>query len=164
MTNTRFGHGMPWRGEYTIVTVEDDMTEPSTTTDISTKLLPRPKNTREKHHRQNVAQKRKRVQFPKVFKQKCRDCGDYYIILSSYDSTSCRNCASQLTRGKLEFGTIGIDGSLAGKLVKFFNDETNKWYLGRLSCYNHYKEGDYPQLHSIELQHNGYVIRHYISR
>ena len=49
-------------------------------------------------------------------------CADYNLILSSYDSTSCRNCASRVTRGELEFGTIGIDGSLAGKLVEIFND------------------------------------------
>ena len=44
-------------------------------------------------------------------------------------------------------------------MVEIFNDETNKWYIGRLSCYNHCKEGDYPQSYSIELQHNGNVIR-----
>ena len=159
VTRTRFGHGRPWRGEDTMVTMEEDMTQPSTTTEISTQGIPRPKSTREKHQRQYVALKRKRIQFPKGFKQKCRVCGDYNIILSSYDSTSCRNCASQVTRGELEFGTIGIDGSLVGKLVEIFNDETNKWYIGRLSCYNHCKEGDYPQSYSIELQHNGNVIR-----
>ena len=33
----------------------------SITTEISTKVLPTPKNTREKHQQQNVAQKQKRV-------------------------------------------------------------------------------------------------------
>lgn len=37
-------------------------------------------------------------------------------------------------------------------MVKIFNDDTNKWYVGRLSYYNHCKEGDYPQSYSIDLQ------------
>ena len=61
---------------------------------------------------------------------------------------SCRNFASQVTRGKLEFGTTGIDGSWVGMMVDNFNVDTNKWYIGRLSCYNHFKEGDNPQSYS----------------
>ena len=143
MTRTRFGHGRPWRGEDTMVSLEDNMTKPSTTTETSTKILPRPKNTREKHQRWNVAWKWKRVQFLKVFKEKCRVRGYYNIILSTYDSTSSRNCTSQVTKGKIEFETIGIDGSLVGKMVEMFNDETNIWYISKLLCYNHCKEGDY---------------------
>ena len=44
-------------------------------------------------------------------------------------------------------------------MVEFFNDETNKWYIGGLLSYNHCKEGDYSQSYSIELQHNGNVIK-----
>jgi len=49
VTRTRFGHGRPWREEDTIVTMEDSVTQPSTTTEASTKILPRPKNTTGKH-------------------------------------------------------------------------------------------------------------------
>ena len=43
------------------VIIENDMTQPSTTTKISTKVLPRPKIMRENHQQENVAQKQKRV-------------------------------------------------------------------------------------------------------
>jgi hypothetical protein len=39
-----------------MVTMEDDMTQPSTTTEASTKVLPRPKIVQgEKHRQENVA-------------------------------------------------------------------------------------------------------------
>ena len=46
VTRTKFGHERPWRGEDTMVTMEDNMTQPSTTTEASTKILPIQKNTR----------------------------------------------------------------------------------------------------------------------
>ena len=51
VTRTRFGHRRPWKGENTMVTMKYDMTQPSTTTEISKQGLPRPKNTRKKHQR-----------------------------------------------------------------------------------------------------------------
>ena len=66
---------------------------------------------------------------------------------------------SKMTRGELDFGPIGNDGSLVGKMVEIFYADTHKWYIGRLSGYNLCKEGDYPQLYIIELQHNGNFIR-----
>lgn len=43
MTRTRFGHGRPWRGEDTMVSLEDNMTKPSTTTETSTKYIAKTK-------------------------------------------------------------------------------------------------------------------------
>lgn len=64
-----------------------------------------------------------------------------------------------MTKVELEFGTIGNDGSLVGKTVEIFNDDANKWDVGRLSFYNHCKEGEYPQSYNIKLQYNGNFIK-----
>lgn len=44
-------------------------------------------------------------------------------------------------------------------MVGIFNDEMNKWYVGKQLRKNHCKKGEYPQSYSIEIQHNSDFIR-----
>ena len=150
MIRTRFGHGKPWRGMDAMFTMEDDMTEPSATTKVSTKVLSRPSNT-------NLDEKWMRVRFPKVVSQKCRICRDSNINLSSYISTSCRICASKETIGELGLGTIGNDGSLLGKWWRLsmrtqINDMLVDYQVTSIARRE-------TQAYSIELQRNGNFIR-----
>ena len=119
----------------------------------------RPKTTVEVQRRETYSRKRKRLQFPKVFKQKCRVCGDNNMLLHGENSTECRNCGTTILRGELQCGTIGTDGSLIGKMVEVFDENTNKWYLGRISSFNDSVEGINAKSYNVEVSSNGKVMK-----
>jgi hypothetical protein len=112
----------------------------------------------EVQRRETYTQKRNRLQFPKVFKQKCRVCGDYNMLLNGENSKECRNCGTIIVRGELQCGTIGTDGSFIGKMVEVFDENTNKWYLGRISSFNDSVEGINAKSYNIELSGNGNLV------
>lgn len=119
----------------------------------------RPKTTVEVQRRETHSRKRKRLQFPKVFKQKCCVCDDNNMLLHGENSTECRNCGTTILRGELQCGTIGTDGSLIGKMVEVFDENTNKWYLGRISSFNDSVEGINAKSYNIEVSSNGKVMK-----
>jgi hypothetical protein len=63
----------------------------------------------------------------------------------SYDFTSCRNCASKMTKGWLDTRTIGNDGLLVEKVLEIFNDDTKTWYISRHTHFQ-YPLPPFPQI------------------
>ena len=114
--------------------------------------MERPKTTVEIQRPETYSQKRKRLQLPKIFKQKCRLCGDYNMFLMGEETIQCRNCGTFISRGEQQCGAIGTDGSLVGKMVEVFDENTNKWYIGRISIFNDPAAGINAKSYNVELQ------------
>ena len=70
------------------------------TTSSTNESIVRPKTIVEVQRRETYSRKFKRLQFPKIFKQKCRVCGDNNMLLNGEDSTECRNCGTVILRGE----------------------------------------------------------------
>ena len=128
------------------------------TTSSTNESIVRPKTIVEVQRRETYSRKFKRLQFPKIFKQKCRVCGDNNMLLNGEDSTECRNCGTIILRGELQCGTIGTDGSLIGKMVEVFDENTNKWYLGKISSFNDSVEGIHAKSYNIVVSSSGKVM------
>ena len=96
------------------------------TSSTPNETMVRPKTTVEVQQRETYSRKHKRLQLPKVFKQKCRVCGDNNMLLNDENSIECRNCGTLILRAELQCGTIGTDGSLVGKMIEVFDENTNK--------------------------------------
>jgi hypothetical protein len=71
----------------------------------------------------------------------------------------CRICGTIILRGELQCGTIGTDGSLIGKMVEVFDENTNKWYLRKIFSFNDSVEGIGTKLYDIEVSYNSKVMK-----
>ena len=120
--------------------------------------MEKPKTTIEVRRQETYARKRNRLRLPKIFKQKCRLCGDYNILLISEKTIEYRNCGTSISRGEQQCGTIGTDGSLVEKMVEVFDENTNKWYIARVSNFNDAVEGINAKTYNVELQGSGNVL------
>ena len=99
---------------------------------IRSTALARPETTMEARRRQSVARKLKRMQLPKLYKQKCRICGDHNLLCEGEQRIDCQNCGNTIIRGESHTGSIGMDGSLVGQMVEIYNENANVWELGKL--------------------------------
>ena len=79
--------------------------------------------------------------------------------LTSEISMECKKCRTVILRGELQCGTIGTDGFLIGKMVEVFDENTNKWYLGRISSFNNSVEGINAKSYNIKVSSNGKVMK-----
>jgi hypothetical protein len=71
----------------------------------------------------------------------------------------CRNCGTIILRGEVQCGTVGMDGSLIGKMVEVFDENTNKWCLGKISSFNDSVEGIGTKSYDIEVSNNSKVMK-----
>ena len=120
--------------------------------------MEKPKTTVDVGHRQTYVRKRNQLQLPKILKQKCRLYGDYNILLNGEIMIECRNCGTSISKGEQQCGTIGTDGSLVGKMVEVFDENTNKWYIARDSSFNDAIQGINAKSYNVELQNSGKVL------
>ena len=125
---------------------------------IRTTALARPETTIEARRRQSMAWKRKRMLLPKLYKQKCRVCGDHNFLCEGEQTKKCHNCGNAIVRGESQTGSIGMDGSFVGQLVELYNENANIWQPGKLVNYNFSKDGNDAQSYIILLEHNGESI------
>jgi hypothetical protein len=79
--------------------------------------------------------------------------------LNGENFTKRKNCGTIILRGELQCGTIGTDGSFIGKMVKVFDENTNKWYLGKISSFNDSVEDINAKSYNIEISSNGKVMK-----
>ena len=109
--------------------------------------------------RQTYVRKRNRLQLPKNLKQICRLCEDYNMLLNGEIMIECRNCRTSISRGEQQCGAIGTDGSLIGKMVEVFDENTNNWYIRRISSFNDAEEGINAKSYDIELQSSRTILK-----
>jgi hypothetical protein len=105
-----------------------------------------------------MAQKRKRMQLPKLYKQKCRVCGDHNLLCDGEQCKDCHNCGNTIIRGESHTGSIGMDGSYVGQMVELYNENANVWELGKLVTYNFSNEGKNAQSYTFLIEHRGKSI------
>ena len=122
---------------------------------IRTIALARPKTTMEARRRQSMARKRKRMVFPKLYKQKCRVCGDHNLFCKGEQTKECHNCKNAIVRGESQTGFIGMDGFFVGQLVELYNENANIWQTRKLVNYNFSKDA---QSYTLLIEHNGESI------
>jgi hypothetical protein len=125
---------------------------------IQSTALARPETTMEARRRQTMARKRKRMLLPKLYKQKCRVCGDHNLLCDGEQIKECHNCGNAIIRGESQTGSIGMDGSFVGQLVEVYNENANIWQAGKLVNYNFSKDGKDAQSYTLLIEHNGESI------
>ena len=80
------------------------------------------------------------------------------MFLIGVKTVECRNCGTSISRGEQQCGTIGTDGYLVEKMVEVFDENTNKWYIARVSSFNDAVEGINAKTYNVELQGSGKVL------
>ena len=125
---------------------------------IRSTALARPETTMKARRRQSLARKRKRMQLPKLYKQKCRICGDHSLLCEGEQRIDCHNCGKTIIRGESHTGSIGMDGSFVRQMVEIYNENANVWELGKLVTYNFSNEGKHAQFYTLLIEHNGNFI------
>ena len=100
---------------------------------IRTIALTRPETTMEARRRQSMARKRKKMLFPKLYKQKCRVCGDHNLLCEGEQTKECDNCENAIVRGESQTGSIGMDGSFVGQFGGALQQECKYLATGKTS-------------------------------
>ena len=101
-----------------------------------------------------MAWKRKRMLLPKLYKQKCRVCGDHNLLCDGEQSKECHNCRNAMIRDESQTGSIGMDGSFVGQLVEIYNENANIWQTEKLVNYNFSKDVKDAQSYTLLIKHN----------
>ena len=125
---------------------------------IRSTALAQPETTMEARRRQTMARKRKRMVLPKLYKQKCRVCGDHNLLCDGEQIKEYHNCGNVIIRGESQTGSIGMDGSFVGRLVEVYNKNANIWQAEKLVNYNFSKDGKDAQSYTVLIEHNGESI------
>ena len=81
------------------------------------------------------------------------------MFLMGEETIECINCGTSISRGEQQCGAIGTDGSLIGKMVEVFDENTNKWYIGRISGFNDATEGINAKSYNVELQSSRTILK-----
>ena len=105
-----------------------------------------------------MARKQKQMLLPKLYKQKCRICGDHNLLCDGEQIKECHNCGNAIIQGESQTGSIGMDGSFVGQLVEVYNENANIWQVGKLVNYKFLKDGKDAQSYTLLMEYNGESI------
>ena len=90
----------------------------------------------------------------KLYKQKCRVCGDHNVLCNEEQIKECHNCENAIIWGESQTGSIGMDGSFVGQLVEVYNENTNIWQAKKLVNYNFSKDMKDVKSYTLLIEHN----------
>ena len=92
--------------------------------------------TIEAKRQQSMTRKWKRMLLPKLYKQKCRVCGNHNFLCDMEQTMECHNCGNTIRHGESQTNSIGMDNFYVKDMVELYNENANIWQLEKLVNYN----------------------------